>query len=301
MKNFTIGKCFYEGAEVPVILRERQHCEEHIDNRFRFIYIPKGSGIIETEEGYSPYIGPALCCLNETETIKIQSTQKYEILELIFHPEFLNPAFNYKSIRLKPLEYMDGDPREAAWLNAFTQRLPQYKGIMNINQGISYRIETILHQINKELLDQRDWYWPCRVRSFLLELILVIDRFHVEPSNNETITIAEKYKCVNEIIMYLMVHYQEKILLTDLTEKFNINRTSLNDYFKEATGHTVMDYLIDLRIHLAMAMLKDTALQVSEILYRVGFINNSHFIRSFKKITGMSPLEYRELHTWLYK
>ena len=50
-----------------------------------------------------------------------------------------------------------------------------------------------------------------------------------------------------------------------------------------------------------MAMLKDTYLQVSEIMYRVGFVNMSHFIRSFKKITGMSPLEYREIHTWLYK
>ncbi|MHB8127135.1 MAG: helix-turn-helix domain-containing protein [Desulfitobacteriaceae bacterium] len=301
MKYSTMGINFYVDCEVPVIVKETKYCDENIVDRFRLIFISKGSGIIETIEGFSPFIAPTLCCVNETETIKIQSTQKIETIELIFHPEFLNPSFDYHSIRLKPKVYVAGDPQEAAWLNAFTQRLSKYKGIMNIYSGISNRIEIILRQINKELLDQRDWYWPCRTRSFLLELLLVVDRIFVEPLTDEAITITEKYKSMNEIIMYLTNHYPEKILLSQITEKFNINRTSLNDYFKEATGHTVMSYLIHLRIHLAMAMLKDTALQVSEIMFRVGYINTSHFIRAFKKTTGMSPSEYREIHTWLYK
>jgi AraC family L-rhamnose operon regulatory protein RhaS len=298
MKYSTKGFNFYNNV-VPVIVREANYCEENIVDRFRLIFILKGSGMIETTEGFSPFIAPTLCCLNEADTIKIQSSQKHEIIELIYHPGFLNPYFDYNSI--KPHVYIEGDPHEADWLDAFTKRLSTYKGIMNINPGISNRIEVILRQINKELLEQRDWYWPCRTRSYLLELLLVIARIFVEPLTDDVITTTDKYKCINEIIMYLMNNYQEKILLSQIAEKFNINRTSLNDYFKEATGHTVMSYLIHLRIHLAMAMLKDTALQVSEIMFRVGYINTSHFIRAFKKITGMSPSEYREIHTWLYK
>jgi AraC-type DNA-binding domain-containing proteins len=301
MKYSTIGINFYVGTEVPVIIKEGKYCEENIEDRFRLILILKGSGMIETNAGFSPFIAPTICCINETETIKIQSTQKYEMIELIYHPEFLNPAYDYLAIRQKPTEFIEGDPKEAAWLNAFTQRLTRYKGIMNTNSGIASRIEALMYQINKELTDQRDWYWPCRTRSFLLELLLVIDRNYVEPITDEMIVIPEKYKDINEIIVYLITHYQDRIQLSDLTEKFNINRTSINEYFKEATGHTVMNYLIQIRIHLAMAMLKDTALQVSEIMFRVGYVNTSHFIRSFKKITGMSPLEYREIHTWLYK
>lgn len=301
MKYSTIGINFYEGIIAPIVVREGSYCEENIDDRFRFILITKGTGMIETEGGFTPFIAPTICCINEQDIIKIQSSQKLEITELIFHPEFLNPAYDYNSLRVKPQTYLEGDPQEAAWLNAFTQRKPNYKGIININSVISLRIETILRQIKKELHDQRDWYWPCRTRSYLLELLLSVDRIYVEPVGEESIVILEKYKNINEVIMYLLNNYQEKIQLSQLTEKFNINRTSLNEYFKQATGHTVMNYLINLRIHLAMAMLKDTALQVSEIMYRVGFYNISHFIRSFKKITGMSPLEYREIHTWLYK
>ena len=301
MKYSTKGIKFFEGIDVPVVVREGMHCEENIDDRFRLLFISKGTGMIETETGFSPFIAPTLCCMNEKETIKIQSSQKYEAIELIFHPEFLNPLYNYNAIRQKPQIYLAGDPQEAAWLNAFIQRKTSYKGIININTGVSLRIETIVRQINKELQDQRDWYWPCRIRSYLLEVLLLVDRIYVEPIADEAILILDKYKNINEIIMYLLNNYHEKIQLTQLTEKFNINRTSLNDYFKKATGHTVMNYLINLRIHLAMAMLKDTALQVTEIMYRVGFLNISHFIRSFKKITGMSPLEYREIHTWHYK
>lgn len=299
MKYSTMGINFYAGTEVPVVVREGMYCEENITDRFRLIYILKGSGIIETAAGFSTFIAPTLCCINETETVKIQSTQKFETIELVYHPEFLNPTYNYQSLRLKPKVYIDQDPQEAAWLNAFTQRLPNFKGIMNINSGISLRIETILRQINKELTDQRDWYWPCRTRSLLLELLLVIDRIYVEPVIDDVILVSEKYKSINEIIMFLLSNYQEKIQLSQLTKRFNINRTSLNEYFKEATGHTVMSYLIHLRIQLAMAMLKDTSLKVSEIMFRVGFINTSSFIRTFKKITGMSPLQYREQHTWI--
>jgi AraC family L-rhamnose operon regulatory protein RhaS len=301
MKYSTIGSKFYVGTEVPIVVREGMHCDKNVEDRFRLIYLSKGSGMIETHAGFIPFIAPTLCCINETEAIIIHTSQKYETIELVYHPEFLNPSYDYQSIRLKPQAYLEGDPQEAAWLNAFSQRSMNYNGIININSGISIRIETILSQINKELKDQRDWYWPCRIRSFLLEILLVIDRIYVDPLTDEAFIITDKYRNINEIIMYLISNYQDKIQLTQLTEKFNMNRTSLNEYFKEATGHTVMNYLIHLRIHLAMAMLKDTALQVSEIMFRVGFINSSHFIRSFKKITGMSPLEYREIHTWLYK
>jgi AraC family L-rhamnose operon regulatory protein RhaS len=300
MKYSTMEIKFYVGSEVPVTVRESMYCDENIIDRFRLIFISKGSGMIETLEGFIPFIAPTLCCINETETIKFHSAHKIETIELIFHPEFLNPAYHYNSIRLKSMEYLEGDPQEAAWLNAFTQRVSKYNGIMNINTGISKRIEAILHQINKELSDQRDWYWPCRTRSYLLELLLLIDRIYVEPTTDEVIIISEKYKYINDIIIYLMNHYQEKILLSQITEKFNINRTSLNNYFKEATGYTVMNYLIHLRIQLAMAMFKDTALQVSEIMLRVGYSNTSHFFHSFKNTTGLSPSEFREKHTWLY-
>lgn len=299
--KFTIGTNFYIGLKVPVVVRTSGVCEDFIEDRFRLILIPKGAGIIETDAGSFPYIAPAICCINENESLILRPANEHAHMELLFHPEFLNPAYDYRSIRLTPQSYIEGDPREAAWLNAFSNRTYKYKGILNINSGISLRIENLLIQIDQELKNQRDWYWPCRTRSLLLELLLVVDRLYVEPLSIDPILMPDSNKIINDIIIYMLNHYHEKISLLQLTEEFCINRTSLNDYFKKVTGYTIMSYLAQLRIHLAMAMLKDTALQVSEIMYRVGYINTSHFIRSFKKYTGVSPLEYRKIHTWLYK
>lgn len=301
MKYYTTGLNYYEGVKVPVVVRKSMFCDNKIDDSFRLIFIPKGSGMVETLSGFSPFVAPTLCCINEKEIINIQSSHKYELLEMVYRPEFLNPSYNYKSIRSNQHICIEGDPHEETWLKAFTMRSPSYNGVINISSVISLRIFNILSQINKELTDQRDWYWPCRTRSLLLELLLVIDRMYVEPLTNESIIISKNNNNINEIIMYLLNHYHEKIQLTTLSEIFSINRTSLNEHFKEVTGHTVMSYLINLRIHLAMAMLKDTALSISEIMYRVGYTNISHFNRSFKKITDNSPLEYRKMHTWLYK
>lgn len=301
MKYSIMGINYYTDTEVPVVIKESRYFEENIRERFRLILITNGTGMIETAEGFSPYVAPTLCCMNETETVKVHTSLKFEPIELIFHPNFLNPSFDYHSIRIQPKEYLKGDPQESAWLNAFTQRFSPYKGVINTSPGVSNRVEVLLQQIKKELSDQRDWYWPCRTRSYLLELLLLIDRIYVEPQADESFAIESKNKEINEIILYLMNHYQEKLQLSQLSELFHINRTSLNNCFKEATGYTVMNYLIYIRIHLAMAMLKDTALQVSEIMFRVGYMNTSHFVRTFKKMTGMSPSKYRDLHTWLYK
>ena len=155
MRLFTIGSNFYVGTKVPVVVRIERIWKKILATGFCLIFIPKGVGnTIKTDLGLSPFIAPTLCCINETESIKIQLSQDYKILELVFHPEFLNPFFDYKSLRLSPQAYIEGDPQEAAWLNAFSKRLTNYKGIINISSVISLRVENLLYQIDKELSDQ---------------------------------------------------------------------------------------------------------------------------------------------------
>jgi AraC-like DNA-binding protein len=79
-----------------------------------------------------------------------------------------------------------------------------------------------------------------------------------------------------------------------MKEKFHINRTTLADKFTKSTGMSVMDYLIRLRVKMAAIMLRDTMLSVSEISYRVGFNDITHFGRTFRKHMGYSPSEYRK-------
>jgi AraC family L-rhamnose operon regulatory protein RhaS len=101
------------------------------------------------------------------------------------------------------------------------------------------------------------------------------------------------------ILAYLHNNYMDKITLDQLASIFTTNRTTLNNEFLKATKVSIIDYLITLRINLAAAMLRDTLLPISEIMERVGFHDSSHFWRTFKKHTSLSPKEYREKYCWV--
>lgn len=294
------GEKFYPGFHVPLRLLECDLRQESIPDRFRIILIQEGSGILEIDGCPMSFIAPSVLCINEREHVIIHSEQSVKV-ELAFHPSYISPSYNFNNIRITPLQYAESGVNEANWLNAFTTRSETYKGLLNIGITTAKRIENLLHQTEFELIEQKDYYWPCRTRSYLLELLLVVDRSYIDASHENILEIANGMDETCNIIMYLNNNYNEKIRISTLTEKFTINRTTLNENFKKVTGVPVMTYLINLRMKMAMVLLKDTALQITEIMYRVGFNDNSHFVKSFKKHVGLAPSQYRETYTWLYK
>jgi AraC family L-rhamnose operon regulatory protein RhaS len=130
-------------------------------------------------------------------------------------------------------------------------------------------------------------------------LLFLVERLFSAPKEIEASTLTKASGDVADIILYLHAHYQRRITLDELTCTFHVNRTTLTERFREATGLPVITYLIQLRVRLAALMLRDTELSVTEILHRVGFNDHTHFGRTFRKHTGYSPSEYRESFCWM--
>jgi AraC family transcriptional regulator, arabinose operon regulatory protein len=63
--------------------------------------------------------------------------------------------------------------------------------------------------------------------------------------------------------------------------------------FKQETGTSPAQYLKDFRLQKAEVMLRTTFLSVKQVLKQVGLRSNSHFVRDFRKIHGMTPTAYR--------
>ena len=79
-----------------------------------------------------------------------------------------------------------------------------------------------------------------------------------------------------------------------------ISGTYLRNIFNDFYNTTPSKYLCSLRIALAKDYLKTTELSVSCISEKVGFLNVYHFSNTFKKVTGVSPLNYRKKHKILF-
>jgi len=81
--------------------------------------------------------------------------------------------------------------------------------------------------------------------------------------------------------------------LNDLASATGLSRTYFSYVFREITGMRLQDYLIQTRLNKAKDLLSDSCLEIKQIGYETGFKDSSHFCRTFKKKTGVSPTDWR--------
>lgn len=96
---------------------------------------------------------------------------------------------------------------------------------------------------------------------------------------------------INHVLDYIKNHLAEKLVVADIADVFYVSRSKLMSDFKQATGITIGDYLLFHRIKLAKKLLM-AGNSVSDTAVSSGFVNTSHFIRTFKRETGYTPLQY---------
>ena len=97
------------------------------------------------------------------------------------------------------------------------------------------------------------------------------------------------------ILKYLSSHFHEKVTLRDMSEMFFLSEVTLCHYFRKYLGVTFLEYLSQLRIARAKELLVTTKKSMEEIASEVGFGSANYFGIFFKKIVGISPLQYRKL------
>lgn len=101
-------------------------------------------------------------------------------------------------------------------------------------------------------------------------------------------------KTVENVKHDLEHNLEVNLNLSDIADKYYINRFYLSHSFKEITGYSIKQYRMLCRISLARELLEQTDISVNDIVTRCGFNDASNFTRYFREKTGMSPSEYRE-------
>ena len=112
-------------------------------------------------------------------------------------------------------------------------------------------------------------------------------------------TFKEAFTMAVLAVDYIQKHYMEPNLsLNDICSYLNISTSYFSTIFKDMTGGTFLEYLINIRMEKAKELLKNTTLKNYEIAEKVGFSDPHYFGISFKKMTGKTPTEYaREKRT----
>ncbi|MFI3213292.1 MAG: response regulator [Eubacteriales bacterium] len=196
---------------------------------------------------------------------------------------------------------------ESGNLSLFKTTLPQFYNelilddstclfrLKQCNHRMILLISHLLYRINSSTHFHKELDL---IRPFFLEIVnpnlncdiltSFLNKLDLEstPLNNT------KFQTACEIRTYLELHYCEKITLTSLSEYFFLTKPYLSKIFKDYFSIGIFDYLDILRIEHAKKLLA-TGNTMRQITDAVGYYDESHFDRKFKKITGMSPKNYK--------
>lgn len=93
--------------------------------------------------------------------------------------------------------------------------------------------------------------------------------------------------------LFIEGNFHQKITVDELASMFSLSRRNLERRFKKATANTVVEYIQRVKIEAAKMSLESSRENVSEVMYKVGYTDTKAFRTTFKKITGISPVQYR--------
>lgn len=102
-------------------------------------------------------------------------------------------------------------------------------------------------------------------------------------------------KQINEGLAYIQLHFaDEKLALSQVAKKVGLSDSYFSKCFKEDTGLSFSDYVIQLRMEEAKKLIETTEKKTYEVALSVGYSDYPHFSKYFKKYFGISPIEYKK-------
>ena len=130
------------------------------------------------------------------------------------------------------------------------------------------------------------------------ELIrLIMEMVHVYCELVRECSLAAYTPTVRKAILFIDMHLAAPISTKDIAAEQFLTPNYLSTRFKRETGVSITDYLLKRRVRLACGLLSTTHLSVQEIAAKTGMVDASYFSKQFKRIMGVSPLQYRKQAT----
>ncbi len=159
----------------------------------------------------------------------------------------------------------------------------------------------LIHNIMQRLFEEYQMKRKGReiyLRALLSQLLIESNRLLEAVSPQKTTKAMNPQRKsgkpeIEKIITFINNEYANDISLGSLSDHFHLNEQYISRLFKKYTGCSFIDYLHAIRINEAKRYLNETTKKINQIANIVGYTNNVHFWRVFKKVTGMSPYQYR--------
>lgn len=171
------------------------------------------------------------------------------------------------------------------------------KMLSDAENGISFPMTTIMkvYYLFDSLATETERFVQFLKTLYILYELSVSDyRVLASSSYAKTGNLAESRR-VQKVKEYINEHYAEPLRLSDMAEIVGMSPVAFSRFFRQRTGRTLSDYIVDIRLGFAARMLVDSSKNISEICYECGFNNLSNFNRTFKAKRHYTPRDFRAM------
>lgn len=266
LKNFLCSDMpLAAWLESPYLLYQQPHTHDC----FEIIFVSSGTGWCAVNNLRFPMLLGDLYIIRPEDSHEFSGNPGLKFYNLMFSGDFFTAG-----------EYMDFQP------------LLRDYGKLTIPNAARERIEPMLVELTEELKSSRPGH---QVAAKAIFLRFMVELLRYRDSHFIATASSRDSKLVAKAFEFIHLNCRKKLTLIDLGKVFGCSPEYAGRFFKRLTGITFSDYLIRYRVDLACGRLENTNKSISEIAAELGYFDNAYFDKCFRKIMGMSPLDYRRL------
>jgi transcriptional regulator GlxA family with amidase domain len=164
----------------------------------------------------------------------------------------------------------------------------RFRSRLRLDMDDLARAVDLLESLFTEYTERRPGH-ESAIRGLLLQLVVFLSRRYSELRADTSRSLLR----LGEVMSYMESHAHERLRLPELARRAHLSVNQFTRVFREATGHTPIDYLIRLRVMRAAELLRATDEKITSLALRCGFSDSNYFAKQFRRVMGESPRDYR--------
>lgn len=133
------------------------------------------------------------------------------------------------------------------------------------------------------------------ISSEVINAAAMLTQTYITYLLTKKIVLVDKSNFADMLMQYIQNNLRREITVSELCSYFGISRTSFYELSSQCLDCSVMQYIKQIRLEKAKKLLRETELSITEISEQSGFMDYNYFLRVFKKETGISCKEFRQL------
>lgn len=142
-----------------------------------------------------------------------------------------------------------------------------------------------------KLIKEKKHYRDIQLSMAVTEIITKLLMSNIK---NTELSASEKYQMIKDAIEYINEHYSQDIGVDEISSHASLSKYYFIKLFRNHTGLTPYEYLLNKRIAEAKVLLRETDMPMDKIAVKTGFSEATAFSRCFRRVTGLTPIAFRK-------